>query len=154
MPDLNPRQLRFVEAYLVCGSGAEAARRAGYTEGTALRAGPKLLQNPKIKAEIDAARAKQREKTEATLEDAVAELEEHIKAAAAARQYTAVASLSKLKYEMDGRYVQRMQMQVQTVDLTAALAEANARVAINGGVLQAIEPPDDQEPPTVDIFEE
>jgi phage terminase small subunit len=157
MPDLNPRQLRFVKEYLLCGVGAEAARRAGYSDFTAHRAGPKLLRHPKIAAEIDAERAKLRSATSATLEDAIAEINAHIIAAAAARQYTAVATLTKLKYEMTGLYTQRLHMQVETVDLTAALAEARSRAAIDGGRLQVLPPPDGHEviekpAPILDIF--
>lgn len=58
---LTPRQQRFVEEYIVCGSGAEAARRAGYSERTARQIAAENLSKPDIQAAIEAARAHEAE---------------------------------------------------------------------------------------------
>ena len=46
--ELNPRQKRFVEEYLVCADAAEAAIAAGYSSTGAAIQGEKLLKNPAV----------------------------------------------------------------------------------------------------------
>ncbi len=46
--ELNPRQRRFVEEYLLCGDAAEAAEAAGYSPAGAAVQGEKLLKNPAV----------------------------------------------------------------------------------------------------------
>lgn len=46
--ELNPRQRRFVEEYLVCADAAEAAVAAGYSPAGAAAQGEKLLKNPEV----------------------------------------------------------------------------------------------------------
>jgi phage terminase small subunit len=56
---LTQRQRRFVEQYLILGNASEAARRAGYTEGSAKAAAARLKTSPaivKALAEANAAR--------------------------------------------------------------------------------------------------
>lgn len=53
---LNERQRRFVEAYLECGNGAEAARRAGYSPASANSRAAKLMRHPAVRAAIDSVR--------------------------------------------------------------------------------------------------
>lgn len=140
MNELSPRQTAFIKEYLICGSGAEAARRAGYAESTSLRAGEKLLKRPQIKAAIDAHRAEMQAKTGYSLEAAVTEINGDIAGAIAKGQYNAVSSLRKLKLQLYGLLIERAEMRVETVDITAALAEAQRRAAraIDGGTLRAL----------------
>ena len=55
--DLNPRQAKFVKAYVKSGNATEAAAEAGYTgERTVLAStGSMLLRNPNVRAELDKA---------------------------------------------------------------------------------------------------
>lgn len=46
--ELNARQRRFVEEYLICDDAAEAARAAGYSEANAAVQGKKLLKDPAV----------------------------------------------------------------------------------------------------------
>lgn len=48
--ELNPRQRRFVEAYLRCGDGEEAALAAGYSEKAAAAQAKRLLADPAVQA--------------------------------------------------------------------------------------------------------
>ena len=48
--ELNPRQKRFVEEYLICADAAEAAEAAGYSHATAAAQGERLLKNPAVQA--------------------------------------------------------------------------------------------------------
>lgn len=46
------REKRFVKEYLACNNGAEAARRAGYSEATARTIAHEMLNKPKIAVAI------------------------------------------------------------------------------------------------------
>ena len=54
---LTDRQERFVVEYLGCANGAEAARRAGYSEHTAREMACENLTKPNIKSAIDRKRS-------------------------------------------------------------------------------------------------
>jgi phage terminase small subunit len=48
MADLNPKQLVFIQEYLRCGNGTQAAIAAGYSEKTAHVQGSRMLTNVKV----------------------------------------------------------------------------------------------------------
>jgi hypothetical protein len=48
----NARQVAFVESYLTCFNGAEAARRAGYSKARARDTGSELLQREDVQQRI------------------------------------------------------------------------------------------------------
>ena len=48
--ELNPRQKRFAEEYLLCGDAEEAALAAGYSPAAAARTGERLLRDPAVQA--------------------------------------------------------------------------------------------------------
>lgn len=60
---LTPRQIRFVEEYLVDLNATQAARRAGYSPRTAYATGYDLLQYPHIQEAVHKARAEQQART-------------------------------------------------------------------------------------------
>jgi phage terminase small subunit len=49
---LTPKQLAFVDHYVTCRNGAEASRRAGYSEKTARQIAAENLSKPYIQAAI------------------------------------------------------------------------------------------------------
>lgn len=49
---LTPRQRAFCDEYLKCGNASEAARRVGYSEKSAFRAGIDNMQKPMLKKYI------------------------------------------------------------------------------------------------------
>lgn len=55
---LNPRQQLFVQEYVKDFKGAEAARRAGYSESTAKEQASRLLTKDHIQAEVNRLRTK------------------------------------------------------------------------------------------------
>lgn len=61
---LTERQSRFVDEYMACGNGAEAARRAGYSEGIARVQACENLTKQNIKAEIERRRREMSEDSE------------------------------------------------------------------------------------------
>ena len=54
---LNPRQSRFVDKYLRCGSARDAAEWAGYRRTQARKAGHDLMRLPNVRAAIEAGMA-------------------------------------------------------------------------------------------------
>lgn len=71
---LNPRQKRFVEAYLVDPNAKQAAIAAGYSAKTAETAGPRLYRNVQVRAEIDKRNEKRADKAGIKAETVIAEL--------------------------------------------------------------------------------
>ena len=61
---LTERQRRFIEEYMACGNGAEAARRAGYSEGIAKVQASENLTKQNVKAEIERRRQEMSEESE------------------------------------------------------------------------------------------
>jgi len=63
---MTPKQVRFVEEYLIDLNATQAALRAGYSEKTAHKQGSQLLGKTSIAAAISAAQANRSERTEIT----------------------------------------------------------------------------------------
>ena len=61
---LTERQRRFIDEYMACGNGAEAARRAGYSEGIAKVQACENLTKQNVKAEIERRRREMSEDSE------------------------------------------------------------------------------------------
>ena len=81
---LTDRQERFVVEYLGCANGAEAARRAGYSEHTAREMACENLTKPNIKQAID----RKRDELMGTKEDKVDWLVSKLTAEATAKTNT------------------------------------------------------------------
>ena len=71
---LTPKQARFVEEYLVDLNATAAAKRAGYSERTAHRAGAQNMQKYAIATQIQAALAKRSKRTEITADRVIKEI--------------------------------------------------------------------------------
>jgi phage terminase small subunit len=52
MRELNPKQLRFCEEYIIDGNGTQSAIRAGYSEKTAYSIAENLLSKVEIQAKV------------------------------------------------------------------------------------------------------
>lgn len=72
--ELTPKQLRFVDEYLIDLNATQAAIRAGYSQKTAAIIGSENLRKPYIASEIARRQAKRSDKLEITAESVVAEL--------------------------------------------------------------------------------
>ena len=66
---LTTRQTKFVDEYILCGNGSEAARRAGYSEHTARQMATENLSKPSIKATLAARKALEAQRLEIRKED-------------------------------------------------------------------------------------
>jgi len=73
-PRPTPKQLRFVEEYLIDLNASAAARRAGYSVRTADRIGPELLGKTCVSAAIAAGQKELSEKAGVRLETIITEL--------------------------------------------------------------------------------
>lgn len=73
-PQLRPRQLRFVDEYLVDLNATQAAIRAGYAPSSADVEGPRLLGNHRIAAAIQAAQIARQERTQISTDEVVRRL--------------------------------------------------------------------------------
>lgn len=73
---LNPKQLRFVEEYLVDLNATQAAIRAGYSAKTAGSQGFDLLKKPEIQAALAAGRREQARRTEVSVDFVIQGLRE------------------------------------------------------------------------------
>lgn len=71
---LTPKQVRFVEEYLVDLNATQAAIRAGYSEKTAKEIGCQNLTKLNIAAEIEKAMESRVERTQVTADQVIAEL--------------------------------------------------------------------------------
>lgn len=72
--DLNAKQRRFVEEYLIDLNATQAAIRAGYSKKTASIGGFDLLRNPKIAAAIEKRQQARAVRTEITQDRVLREL--------------------------------------------------------------------------------
>lgn len=72
--ELNPRQTRFVDEYLIDLNATQAAIRAGYSEKMAGRIGYQLLEKPRVQEAIHARQADRSARTEITQDRVLREL--------------------------------------------------------------------------------
>lgn len=78
---LTPRQNAFVDHYVTCRNGAEAARRAGYAEPSARITASRLLTKDNIKTALAAAKADLKRKLNIDKKHVVVELLESVNVA-------------------------------------------------------------------------
>ena len=78
MSDLNDKQRRFVDEYLVDLNATQAAIRAGYSERTAYSQGHDLLKKPEIAAAVQESQSKRAERTELSADWVVTRLVENV----------------------------------------------------------------------------
>lgn len=74
IPALNHRQSTFVAEYLLSGNATSAAKKAGYSEGTAYSHGQRLLKNVVIMEAISTHQSNIMEEAEVTLAELVKEV--------------------------------------------------------------------------------
>jgi phage terminase small subunit len=100
---MTPRQAAFVAHYLAGKSGVESARLAGYSPGSARTRSQEFLhENQHTMAAIAEAQAELRVEANYGAERALKELNDKIKQAEAAKQFSAVAKMVELKMKLSG----------------------------------------------------
>lgn len=105
MENLNKRQQRFCDEYLIDLNATQAAIRAGYSEKYAHTNASKLLQNTTIKEYIEKRQQDRIERTEITQDDVIKELS--LIAFANATDYSKVVE-KPLMVQIDGKMIQAL----------------------------------------------
>ncbi len=72
---MNPRQIRFVEEYLIDLNATQAAIRAGYSEKTACATGNENLRKPQIQSAVQIAQAERSKRTQITVDKVLDDIE-------------------------------------------------------------------------------
>jgi phage terminase small subunit len=125
--NLSVRKQKFVAEILRNGgNAAAAAREAGYCKNSPQSAksrGHALLKDPAVKAAIEAARGNIITKAGYDIQASLAEIDEHIAGAKAAKQWSAVATLNATKNKVaglminnDARAVAGLQIRIVGID--------------------------------------
>ena len=128
---LTPKQMRFVDEWLIDFNGKQAAIRAGYSAKTAEATAARLLRNVKVQAEIARRQKDLQRRTEVTQDRVVKELARI--AFANIADYLHVETQTRTKD--DGTEVTyQIVMLSETEDLSAdqRAALANVKQSVNG----------------------
>ncbi len=107
MSDLSPRQERFCQEYASGASGAEAARRAGYSPHGADVQACRLLGKAHVKARVAEVQAATAKEIQWTREDHLRRLHEIGEAAERAKSYGVAARCEELRGKVLGFYAER-----------------------------------------------
>ena len=102
---LTPKQMRFVDEWLIDFNGKQAAIRAGYSAKTAEATAARLLRNVKVQAEISRRQKDLQRRTEVTQDRVVKEL-----ARVAFADATDYACVETLTYENEDGTVSPVQI--------------------------------------------
>jgi hypothetical protein len=123
---LSPKQARFVKEYVIVGTGAEAARRAGYKTSDASNRAYKLSKVPRIAAAIEAGRRDIARNARYDANAAMAELNGAIDYAKSQKNAMAVTKTIELKMKLSGLLIDRLEVR-EAPDISGALIEAGRR---------------------------
>ena len=134
--ELSFRQLRFVMEYMKDGNGTRAAKAAGYSERSARDRVHALLSNPQIRKLIDEVKESTVAKAVYNYDAAMREVNESIELVKKEGMLMALPRLVELKFKLNGLLIDRIR--IETVDVVAALKEAEARM-LNGANLGIID---------------
>ena len=93
---LNPRQVKFVQSYLLLGDATRAAIEAGYSETTSKAVGLSLLKNPLVLKEMTVKCEKIAEQNEITLAEVVRNARKLVELGSTPRQ---ISSRGGTKYD-------------------------------------------------------
>lgn len=108
--ELNQKQSRFVDEYMIDLNATQAAIRAGYSKKTAGQIGDENLKKPQIAAEIDKRQAALAETHGVTLASLLRELDEARAAALSAEtvQSSAAVAATMAKAKLTGLVVDKI----------------------------------------------
>jgi phage terminase small subunit len=112
---LNAKQQRFVDEYLKDLNATQAAVRAGYSENTANRVGPRLLSNVGIKKAIAAAQKLVSQKTEIEVIDIINDLQRLAGKAERAGNFSSAIKCKELLGKQIGMFIERIKVEDDSV---------------------------------------
>ncbi|MDR1515310.1 MAG: terminase small subunit [Synergistaceae bacterium] len=122
---MTPKQSKFVDEYMIDLNATKAAIRAGYSEKTATRIGPKLVGKSCVQDAISAAQAKQSARTQITADRVVLEL----------ARIAFVDTRQIFKWGPDG--VRLLPSDGLSDDEAAIVAEVSETISKDGGSIKA-----------------
>ncbi|HET6807280.1 MAG TPA: terminase small subunit [Frateuria sp.] len=126
---LSPRQQRFIAEIQKGVPGVQAAIAAGYSVRSAKHAAYQLLhENKLVRAELERVRQQLVALTEYNGERCMAECDDGIAFARRTDNANAFARLVELKARLTGLLREKVDITVERIDVTDALAAARARV--------------------------
>lgn len=127
---ITPQQSKFVEQYFKLGmNGKQAAIAAGYSPKIAAHRAHELLNTaPAVMAAVAEMRAEIRERGIYTVERAVADLDEQMALCRELEQCNALVRAQELKMKVSGLMIEKIDMRVQSPDISQTLIEARKRV--------------------------
>lgn len=115
MSELNDKQERFSQAYVLHSNATEAAKAAGYSESSAYNQGYRLLQQDKVKERIE-----DLQKESFTTVNVVAELETLVAEGGDATKIKALELLSKVRGTKSDQDVEKNEDELHA-DIVSAL---------------------------------
>lgn len=137
---LTPRRQRFADEYVLCGSGAEAARRAGYSEKTARAIAAELLTKPDVLSAIQALKAQNAAAFDVTRQDVIGGVLEAIAMARAAgdpgAMLTGLRDLSRMMGFNEPEAVRAVVVDTASaayIAKFAAMSDAQLMAVVQGG---------------------
>lgn len=129
MRKLSPRQQRFIAEIQKGVPGVQAAIAAGYSTRSAKHAAYQLLhENKLVRTELERVRQQLVALTEYNGERCMAECDDGIAFARRTENANAFARLVELKARLTGLLREKVDITVERIDVTGALAAARARV--------------------------
>lgn len=132
--ELNARQQRFVDEYLIHGNGAKAAANAGYAKEWAQQTATRLRSNALVRAKIEAAQAKRAVEVGITQQDVLRMLLETYTAASRANQYQAAVKAGELLGRHLAMFTDKVRLEpgreLSDEDLVAELAGSDKELAV------------------------
>lgn len=126
-PRLSGRQRLFCSRVAGGASGAEAARQAGYSVAVASQQAWRLLQNPRVKAEIERIRLEPELRAQAELDRLLAKVEGVFTKAVRDGQCAPALRAVQLEARLRARGAQTLPWDVTPVDLAEEATEDDRR---------------------------
>lgn len=148
---LSPRHKKFCQLYIQGMSGAEAARRAGFTKhkfGAKAQGSALLRRNPLIRNHIIDLMTRERERAAVSMESHLTELSRLRDEAADSGQISSAISAEISRGKVAGLYVEKKEVTVNKIEsMSDDELRAKLQELINGSNIKVVEHVSDGEEP-------
>lgn len=148
---LSPRHKKFCQLYIQGMSGAEAARRAGFTKhkfGAKAQGSALLRRNPLIRNHIIDLMTRERERSAVSMESHLTELSRLRDEAADSGQISSAISAEISRGKVAGLYIEKKEVTVNKIEsMSDDELRAKLQELINGSNIKVVEHVSDGEEP-------
>ena len=148
---LSPRHKKFCQLYIQGMSGAEAARRAGFTKhkfGAKAQGSALLRRNPLIRNHIIDLMTRERERAAVSMESHLTELSRLRDEAADSGQISSAISAEISRGKAAGLYIEKKEVTVNKIEsMSDDELRAKLQELINGSNIKVVEHVSDREEP-------